>query len=85
MWKISFSAIADKPLLGHGRGSFSATYGSFQEAYFSGDDFILRKKNWLREVLICINEYLQIAVEWGIHYAAMHSTCFVFLPLVWSE
>ena len=39
MWKTSLSAIADKPLLGHGRGSFPATYGFFQEAYFSGGDF----------------------------------------------
>lgn len=66
MWKISFSAIADKPLLGHGRGSFPATYGAFQEAYFSGDDFSPQEELVAGSPEYAFNEYLQIAVEWGI-------------------
>ncbi|WP_308765128.1 O-antigen ligase family protein [uncultured Bacteroides sp.] len=66
MWKISLSAIADKPLLGHGRGSFSATYGAFQEAYFSRGDFSPQEELVAGSPEYAFNEYLQIAVEWGI-------------------
>ena len=66
MWKISLSAIADKPLLGHGRGSFPATYGFFQEAYFSGGDFSSQEELVAGSPEYAFNEYLQIAVEWGI-------------------
>ena len=66
MWKISLSAIADKPILGHGRGSFPATYGAFQEAYFSGGDFSLQEELVAGSPEYAFNEYLQIAVEWGI-------------------
>ncbi|GAK36679.1 O-antigen ligase family protein [Bacteroides graminisolvens] len=66
MWKISLLAIADKPLLGHGRGSFSATYGAFQEAYFSGGDFSLQEELVAGSPEYAFNEYLQIVVEWGI-------------------
>ena len=66
MWKISLSAIADKPLLGHGRGSFPATYGAFQEAYFSGGDFSLQEELVAGSPEYAFNEYLQIVVEWGI-------------------
>ncbi len=66
MWKISLSAIAEKPLLGYGKGNFPATYGAFQEAYFSKGDFTSTEELIAGSPEYAFNEYLQVTLEWGI-------------------
>lgn len=66
MWKISCQAIAESPLTGYGHGNFASAYGSAQEAYFAQGDY----QEWEELVAgspeYAFNEYLQVAVEWGI-------------------
>ena len=66
MWKISCLAIAECPLTGHGSGRFVEAYGQAQENYFAKGDY----KEWEERVAgspeYAFNEYLEIAVEYGI-------------------
>lgn len=66
MWKMSCRAIAEKPLTGHGAGSFAAAYGDAQEAYFAAGDFEPWEERVAGSPEYAFNEYLQAAVEGGI-------------------
>ncbi|GEM_PF-2992617 len=64
--RISFKAIAEKPLTGYGPEAFPHTYGVTQENYFE-------KGTWSEdeEDLAVVpqhpgNEYIHAAIEWGI-------------------
>lgn len=65
MWKISLNAIMDNPF-GYGTGSFSAVYGDYQEAYFAKGDYSEREELIAGSPEYAFNEYLHIALEWGI-------------------
>lgn len=66
MWKISTIAIIEKPLTGHGINSFPAVYGDTQESYFSSGNYTEREELIAGSPEYGFNEYLQIAIEWGI-------------------
>lgn len=66
MWKISSLAIAEKPLTGYGSGSFAAAYGRMQESYFAKGDYSGTEELVAGSPEYAFNEYLQIAVEYGI-------------------
>lgn len=66
MWKITCRAIAEKPLTGHGVGNFTAAYGHAQEDYFAGGDYEAWEERVAGSPEYAFNEYLQVAVEWGI-------------------
>lgn len=66
MWKVSCRAIAENPLTGHGRGSFAQAYGTAQEKYFAQRDYTEQEELVAGSPEYAFNEYLQIAVEWGI-------------------
>ncbi|MDE6215116.1 O-antigen ligase family protein [Bacteroides sp.] len=69
MWRMSCLAIAEKPLTGHGAGSFAAAYGDAQEAYFAAGGFEPWEERVAGSPEYAFNEYLQAAVELGIPLA----------------
>ncbi|MDR0892277.1 MAG: O-antigen ligase family protein [Mediterranea sp.] len=66
MWKISCRAIAEKPLGGHGAGRFVWAYGEAQERYFAKGHFSATEEWVAGSPEYAFNEYLQVAVEYGI-------------------
>lgn len=66
MWKISCLAIAERPVMGYGHGNFAAAYGKAQEAYFAGGDYSEQEELVAGSPEYAFNEYLQVAMEWGI-------------------
>lgn len=68
MWKICSLAIAEKPLFGYGTGSFASAYGAAQEQYFANGDFSETEELVAGSPEYAFNEYLQIAMEYGIPF-----------------
>ncbi len=66
MWKISALAIAERPLTGYGTGHFTEAYGQAQEAYFAQGTFTPQEELVAGSPEYAFNEYLHVAVEWGI-------------------
>lgn len=68
MWKITCHAIAGKPS-GYGTDQFAAAYGNAQEAYFAAGDYEPWEERVAGSPEYAFNEYLQLAVEWGLPLA----------------
>ena len=68
MWKISSMAIAESPVIGHGTGKFVSAYGRAQESYFANGEFSETEELVAGSPEYAFNEYLQIAVEYGIPF-----------------
>ena len=66
MWKISCLAIAERPIIGYGHGNFALAYGAAQEAYFAEGDYSQQEELVAGSPEYAFNEYLQVAMEWGI-------------------
>lgn len=66
MWKISCLAIAEKPLSGYGTNNFPLAYGKAQEAYFYKGKYSQQEELVAGSPEYAFNEYLQVAVEWGV-------------------
>ncbi|WP_159517828.1 O-antigen ligase family protein [Sunxiuqinia indica] len=65
IWQVSWQMIKDKPLLGHGYGSFQAKYMDYQAAYFKehpNSELAMLADN----VKHPFNEFLKVVVEFGI-------------------
>jgi O-antigen polymerase len=65
IWKSTILMITDRPLLGHGLGSFFSLYSDYQGKYFAahpGSEYAQLASN----PNFAFNEYLQIAAEIGI-------------------
>lgn len=77
MWKVSCLAIAEKPLTGYGGGNFAYAYGKAQEAYFEQGDYTLQEELVAGSPEYAFNEYLQVAVQWGIPVL-----CFVVITVL---
>ncbi|MEA3506311.1 MAG: O-antigen ligase family protein [Elusimicrobiota bacterium] len=65
-WKITLNMAADRPILGHGIGTFSYLYPEYQRRFFKEDPS--RVKNYAPSRLPqrANNEYLQLLAEGGI-------------------
>ncbi|WP_294548544.1 O-antigen ligase family protein [uncultured Bacteroides sp.] len=68
MWKVSTLAIAESPVIGHGTGSFVSAYGRAQEDYFAGGEYSETEELVAGSPEYAFNEYLQVAVEYGIPF-----------------
>ena len=68
LWKMSVRAIAEEPLLGHGIGNFASAYGMAQENYFAGGKYSDKEELVAGSPEYAFNEYLQVAVEYGIPF-----------------
>lgn len=65
IWKNTVTAIAKKPLLGYGPGSFPAVYGQEQSAYFAKENYAKWEEKVAGSPEYAFNEYLQLLVEGG--------------------
>ena len=65
IWKNSYTAIAEKPLMGYGPGSFQMVYGKAQAAYFAAGNGTPQEKRVAGYAEFAFNEYLQFGVEGG--------------------
>ena len=68
MWKISTLAIAESPVIGHGTGNFVSAYGRAQESYFANEEYSETEELVAGSPEYAFNEYLQVAVEYGIPF-----------------
>lgn len=68
MWKISTLAIVESPVVGHGIGNFVSAYGRAQENYFANGEYSKTEELVAGSPEYAFNEYLQVAVEYGIPF-----------------
>lgn len=66
IWKIAARTVTGHPWTGVGWGSVAAAYGQEQEAYFAVGDYTLAEELVAGTPEYVFNEYLQVAVAWGI-------------------
>ncbi|MCE5227866.1 MAG: O-antigen ligase family protein [Porphyromonadaceae bacterium] len=81
IWKVSFTMIKDKPILGHGIGAFQSKYMDYQAEYFENNPdskFKLLADN----VKHPFNEFIKVAVEFGI--AGLAVVLSVILFVLWK-
>lgn len=67
-----------KPFLGHGTGNFASAYGMAQEKYFSQKEFTSTEELVAGSPEYAFNEYLQIAVEYGVLFLLVVLLIIVF-------
>ncbi|MDR0863309.1 MAG: O-antigen ligase family protein [Candidatus Symbiothrix sp.] len=65
MWKVALKTIPKHPL-GVGLGQFPGTYASEQALYFASGEASEQEELVAGSPEYAFNEYLQMAVEWGI-------------------
>ena len=75
---MSVMAIVEKPFLGHGTGNFASAYGMAQEKYFSQKEFTSTEELVAGSPEYAFNEYLQIAVEYGVLFLLVVLLIIVF-------
>lgn len=81
IWKITSQAIAGNPWGEENGRTFSAIYGDAQERYFTDCDYS-ESEAWVAGTPdFSFNEYLQIAVEYGIWVSVLFIT--VVFVLLW--
>lgn len=68
MWKISTLAIAESPVVGYGIGNFISVYGRAQENYFANEEYSETEELVAGSPEYAFNEYLQVAIEYGIPF-----------------
>lgn len=68
MWKVSTLTIAESPVIGHGIGNFVSAYGRAQEDYFANGEYSETEELVAGSPEYAFNEYLQVAVEYGIPF-----------------
>lgn len=68
MWKVSTLAIAESPVIGHGTGNLVSAYGRAQEDYFANGEYSETEELVAGSPEYAFNEYLQVAVEYGIPF-----------------
>lgn len=68
IWKIVCCAIAEHPFSGHGDGCFAQAYGAAQEMYFANANYAEWEEYVAGAPTNAFNEYLQLAVEYGIPF-----------------
>ena len=86
IWKITSQAIAGNPWGERNGRDFSAIYGDAQERYFT-DCAYSKSEAWVAGTPdFAFNEYLQIAVEYGIWVSALFITVLLVLSMIaWSR
>lgn len=65
IWKVSCEMIKDKPLFGHGYGSFKAKYMDYQAQYFINNPNS-KYHSLADNVQHPFNEFIKVTVEFGI-------------------
>lgn len=70
MWKVGLNAVANHPG-GVGWWGVAGAYGEAQEAYFAAADRAWFEKNVADAPAYMFNEYLQVALAWGVVVAVL--------------
>lgn len=78
MWKVSALAIAESPVIGHGTGNFVSAYGRAQEDYFANGEYSETEELVAGSPEYAFNEYLQVAMEYGIPFLLVISLVIAF-------
>ncbi len=65
IWKNTCTAIAERPFIGYGPGSFQVVYGKAQTAYFAVGNGTVEEKRVAGYAEYAFNEYLQSLLEGG--------------------
>lgn len=65
IWKNTCTAIAERPFIGYGPGSFQMVYGNAQAGYFETNKGTENEKRVAGYAEYAFNEYLQFLVEGG--------------------
>lgn len=66
MWKVAATALQEHPLEGNGWNGVPAVYGQAQEDYFAMGDYTETEARVADAPEYVFNEYLQVALAWGI-------------------
>lgn len=66
MWKIASRAVYEQPWTGYGWEHVAGIYGQAQEEYFSTENYTTIEEYVADSPAYVFNEYLQIALAWGI-------------------
>lgn len=66
IWGNSLRAIAERPLIGYGVGSFPIVYGEAQASYFASGKAPVLAERVAGQVEFAFNDYLQLHIEGGI-------------------
>lgn len=78
MWKVSTLTIAESPVIGHGTGNFVSAYGRAQEDYFANGEYSETEELVAGSPEYAFNEYLQVAMEYGIPFLLVISLVIAF-------
>lgn len=71
IWKNTLAAIYERPISGHGWGSFSAAYGNRQASFFQQQGMHNKEALLADTVYFAFNEWLHLAVELGVPVALL--------------
>ena len=82
IWKITFQAIASSPCGEENGRTFSAIYGDAQERYFTNCEYS-ESEAWVAGTPdFAFNEFLQIAVEYGVWVSILLVTVLLVLSMI---
>lgn len=71
MWKIAAHAVSERPLSGYGWDKVPGAYGQAQEEYFASGSYTEVEEHVAGSPEYVFNEYLQVALAWGIPVLVM--------------
>lgn len=83
MWKIAANATTYSPLLGVGWENVAGAYGNAQEAYFSSGVATAHEEMLAGTPAYVFNEYLQIAIAYGISAAILFAIILVSTAIIY--
>lgn len=83
MWKISAKTATLRPLLGVGWENVAGAYGNMQEAYFAAGLGTPREAMLADSPAYAFNEYLQIAIAFGIPAALLFTSALILAALLY--
>ena len=82
IWKITSQAIASSPCGEENGRTFSAIYGDAQERYFTNCEYSESEAWVVGTPDFAFNEYLQIAVEYGVWVSVLLVTVLLVLSMI---
>lgn len=83
MWKIAANATTYSPMLGVGWENVAGTYGDAQEAYFASGVATAHEEMLAGTPAYVFNEYLQIAIAYGIPVAILFTIGLVATAIIY--
>lgn len=82
IWKNTIAAIQQRPFFGYGAGTFHSVYGKQQAFYFAQHGMQGKEAQLADSVYYAFNEWLHLAVEYGLPAALLLLLLHVLLLLI---